>query len=183
METLMLPVDAVDSRSFDLGLLLIRVIFGLIFAAHGAQKLFGWFGGYGLAGTGGWMESMGFRPGKTFATAAGLGEFVGGLLFTLGFLGAVGPALMLSVMLVASITVHWKNGLFTTNNGVELPLLYATGAVGVALIGPGRYSVDSMLGNYRLLTPGATWIILALGLVGGFANLAMRRPSPASPPV
>jgi putative oxidoreductase len=179
----MLPVDAIDSPLVDLGLFLIRVVFGLVFAAHGAQKLFGWFGGYGLAGTGGWMESMGFRPGKTFATAAGLGEFLGGLLFTLGFLGAVGPALMLSVMLVASITVHRKNGLFTTNNGIELPLLYAAGAVGVALIGPGRYSLDQALGDYRLLSPGVTWIILALGLIGGFANLAMRRPTPASPPV
>jgi putative oxidoreductase len=179
----MLPVDAIDSPLVDLGLFLIRVVFGLVFAAHGAQKLFGWFGGYGLAGTGGWMESMGFRPGKTFATAAGLGEFGGGLLFTLGFLGAVGPALMLSVMLVASITVHRKNGLFTTNNGIELPLLYATAAIGVALIGPGRYSLDQMLGDYRLLTPGVTWIILALGFIGGFANLAMRRPTPASPPV
>lgn len=179
----MLPVDAIDSQLIDLGLLLIRVIFGLVFAAHGAQKLFGWFGGYGLAGTGGWMESMGFRPGKTFATAAGLGEFTGGLLFTLGFLGAVGPALMLSVMLVASITVHRKNGLFTTNNGIELPLLYATAAVGVALIGPGRYSLDQALGDDRLLTPGVTWIILVLGLIGGVVNLAMRRPTPASPPV
>jgi putative oxidoreductase len=179
----MLPVDAIDSPLVDFGLLLIRVIFGLVFAAHGAQKLFGWFGGYGLAGTGGWMESMGFRPGKTFATAAGLGEFAGGVLFTLGFLGAVGPALMLSVMLVASITVHRKNGLFTTNNGIELPLLYATAAVGVALIGPGRYSLDQALGDYRLLTPGVTWISLALGLIGGFVNLAMRRPTPASPPV
>jgi putative oxidoreductase len=165
------------------GLLLLRVVAGGTIFAHGAQKLFGWFGGFGIAGTGGWMESMGFRPGKTFATAAGLGEFVGGLLFTLGFLGAVGPALMLSVMLVASITVHRKNGLFTTNNGIELPLLYATGAVGVSLIGPGRYSVDAAIGDYRLLTPGVTWVILALGLIGGFANLAMRRPSPASPPV
>jgi putative oxidoreductase len=179
----MLPVDAIDSRLLDLGLLLIRVIFGLVFAAHGAQKLFGWFGGHGLAGTGGWMESMGFRPGKTFATAAGLGEFVGGLLFALGFLGPVGPALMLSVMLVASITVHRKNGLFATNNGIELPLLYATGAIGVSLIGPGRFSLDEALGDYWLLTPGMTWAILAVGLVGGLANLAMRRPSPASPPV
>ncbi|HST07680.1 MAG TPA: DoxX family protein [Gemmatimonadaceae bacterium] len=119
----MSPVDAIDSSLVDSGLLLIRLIFGLVFAAHGTQKLFGWFGGHGLAGTGGWMESMGFRPGKTFAAAAGLGEFVGGLLFALGWLGAVGPALMLAVMLVASITVHRKNGLFATNNGIELPLL------------------------------------------------------------
>jgi putative oxidoreductase len=179
----MLPTDAIDSQLLDLGLLLIRVIFGLVFAAHGAQKLFGWFGGFGIAGTGGWMESMGFRPGKTFATAAGFGEFVGGLLFALGFLGAVGPALMLSVMLVASVTVHRKNGLFATNNGIELPLLYATGAIGVALIGPGRYSLDAMLGDNWVLNPKVTWTILALGLLGGIGNLALRRPSPTSPTV
>ena len=98
----MVTPDAIDSQLLDLGLLLIRVVLGLIFAAHGAQKLFGWFGGYGLAGTGGFMESLGFRPGKTFAAEAALGEFVGGLLFALGFLGAVGPALMLSGMIVAS---------------------------------------------------------------------------------
>ena len=169
--------DAIDPQLLDLGLFLIRVVFGLVFAAHGAQKLFGWFGGYGLAGTGGFMESLGFRPGKTFATAAALSEFVGGLLFALGFLGPVGPALILSVMLVASITVHRKNAFFAATNGIELPLLIATAAVGIALTGPGRYSLDAALGNYRLLTPTATWMILAIGLIGGVANLAMRRPA------
>jgi putative oxidoreductase len=167
---------------FNFGLLLIRLVFGLAFAAHGAQKLFGWFGGYGIAGTGGFLESLGFRPGKMFATVSGLGEFIGGLLFALGFLGAAGPALMLSVMLVASITVHIKNGFFATGNGIELPLLYAVGAIGVALTGPGHYSLDAALG-YQLSTPKLTWIFLALGLIGGIANLALRRPSPSSPVV
>jgi putative oxidoreductase len=180
---MLLPTTAVDLKLFDLGLLIIRLISGLVFAAHGAQKLFGWFGGFGIGGTGGWMESMGFRPGKPFATAAGLGEFLGGLLLALGFLGPVGPALMLSVMLVASITVHLKNGLFAANNGFELPLLFATVGVGISLTGPGRYSVDAAMGNYKLLTPKVTWVILALGLIGGIANLMLRRPSPASPTV
>jgi putative oxidoreductase len=174
---------AIDPQLFNYGLLLIRFVFGLSFAAHGAQKLFGWFGGYGLGGTGGFMESLGFRPGKTFATVAALGEFVGGLLFVFGFLGAVGPALMLSVMLVASITVHRKNGFFVSNNGIEVPLLYATAAIGISLTGPGIYSLDAALGNYRLVTPKVTWIILALGLIGGIGNLALRRPSPSSPVV
>jgi putative oxidoreductase len=169
---------AIDSQLLDLGLLLIRVVLGLIFGAHGAQKLFGWFGGYGLAGTGGFMESLGFRPGKTFAAEAAFGEFVGGVLFALGFLGAVGPALMLSVMIVAIITVHRKNPFFVTTNGMEHPLMFATVAVGIALTGPGRYSLDAALGDYRLLTPQATWITLAIGVVGAFANLAMRRPAP-----
>ncbi len=169
--------DAIDPQMLDLGLFLIRVVFGLVFAAHGAQKLFGWFGGYGLAGTGGFLESIGFRPGKTFATAAALAEFGGGLLLALGFLGPVGPALLLSVMFVASMTVHRKNGFFVATNGIEHPLLMATVAVGIALTGPGRYSLDAALGNYRLLTPAATWGILAIGLIGGVANLAMRRPA------
>src|SRR4051812_44623372 len=101
--------DAIDTQLLDLGLLLVRVVFGLIFAAHGSQKLFGWFGGYGLAGTAGWLEGIGYRPGKIFATAAALGEFLGGLLLALGFLGPVGPALMVSVMIVAMVTVHWRN--------------------------------------------------------------------------
>jgi putative oxidoreductase len=172
--------DAIDVELLDLGLFLIRIVFGLILAAHGAQKLFGSFGGYGIAGTGGFMESLGFRPGKTFATAAGLAEFVGGLLLALGFLGPVGPALLLSVMFVAGMTVHRKNAFFVATNGLEHPLIMATAAVGIGLTGPGRYSLDAALGNYRLLTPAATWGILAIGLIGGIANLALRRPAPSA---
>ena len=172
--------DAIDSQLLDLGLFLIRVVLGLIFAAHGAQKLFGWFGGYGLAGTGGFLESLGFRPGKWFATMAALAEFTGGLLFALGFLGPVGPALMLSVMTVAMITVHRKNPFFVSTNGIEHPLMFATVAVGIALTGPGRYSLDQALGDFRLLTPSITGIILAVGVIGALANLAMRRNAPAA---
>ena len=84
------------------GLLVARLVLGLLMTAHGAQKLFGWFGGYGLTGTAGFFEQIGFRPGRLFATAAALGEVVSGLLVTLGFLGPVGPALMISVMIVAN---------------------------------------------------------------------------------
>ena len=102
------------------GLLLARLVFGLVMAAHGAQKLFGWFGGYGIAGTGNFFESIGFRPGRLFAALAGLGEFGGGLLLALGFLGPIGPALILSVMIVAAVSVHWGKGLFSTTNGIEV---------------------------------------------------------------
>jgi putative oxidoreductase len=85
---------------------------------------------------------------------------------------------MLSGMIVAIITVHRKNPFFVTTNGMEHPLMFATVAVGIALTGPGRYSLDAALGDYRLLTPQATWITLAIGVVGAFANLAMRRPAP-----
>jgi putative oxidoreductase len=82
-------------------------------------------------------------------------------------------------MFVAGITVHRKNAFFVATNGLEHPLIMGTAAVGIALTGPGRYSLDAALGDYRLLTPGVTWIILALGLIGAITNLAMRRPAPS----
>src|SRR5437870_11007403 len=104
----------------DAGLLVARVVFGLVMAAHGSQKLFGWFGGYGLAGTGGFFEQLGYRPGKTFAALAGWAEFSGGLLFALGFLGPVGAGLTISVMFVAAVTVHLAKGFFGSNAWSEL---------------------------------------------------------------
>src|SRR5947207_14472231 len=124
------------------GLLVVRLVFGLMMAGHGAQKLFGWLGGHGLAGTGGFFEQIGFRPGRLMAAAAGVGEFAGGLLVAAGVLGPIGPALMLSVMTVAS-SMHLGKGLFVTTNGIEVPLLYTAAAVGLALTGYGAYSLDA----------------------------------------
>ena len=157
----------------DAGLLLARMVVGLVMAAHGAQKTFGWFGGYGLAGTGGFFESLGFRPGRLFAGAAGFTEVAGGLLLALGLLGPLGPALIISVMIVAIATVHWQHGLFATNNGYELPLLNIAAVAAVALIGNGAYSLDALLG--LSWSSGVVWSVLALAVVGGFANLAVRR--------
>jgi len=157
------------------GLLIARVVLGTLMAAHGSQKLFGWFGGHGLRTTGEFFVQLGFRPGRLFATAASVGEVTSGLLVALGFLGPVGPALMISVMIVAAISVHWAHGLFATSNGIELPLLYATGALGLALVGPGPYSLDALLGITSAWTPGITWAVLAIGIVGGLANLMIRR--------
>src|SRR5438552_14827690 len=112
-------------------------------AAHGAQKLFGWFNGYGIAGTGGFFEGLGFRPGRFFAIGAGLGEFFGGLLTAFGLFGPFGPALIILVMVVAAAAVHWQKGFFATSNGIELPLLYATTALILASTGPGAYSLDA----------------------------------------
>ena len=163
----------------DQGLLIVRLVFGLLMAAHGAQKLFGWFGGHGLAGTAGFLEMLGFRPGRVFATTAALTEFASGLLVAFGLLGPVGPALMLSVMIVAAVSVHLKNGLFAMSNGIELPLVYGAAAAALTLTGPGRYSLDALLGLDALWTPALAWTALALGIVAGVANLAMRRPAPA----
>ena len=172
--------DLVLTPFLDLGFLFARVLIGLLIAAHGAQKLFGWFGGHGLAGTAGFFERLGFRPGRLFALAAGLGEFTSGALIAVGLFGPVGPALMLAVMLVAAISVHWRNGLFATNNGIEMPLLYGIAAVRFALTGPGRHSLDSALGLHWTWTPRVIWIALAVGLVGGLLSLVMRRQPPAA---
>ena len=164
----------------DAGLILVRLVVGPLMAAHGAQKLFGWFGGYGLAGTGGFFEGLGFRPGRTFAAAAGATELVSGTLVTLGLLGPVGPALMLSVMVVAAISVHWPN-VFAQSNGIEVPLLYGVTAASLALTGFGAYSLDAALGLTSLWTSAINWGALALGVLGGLANLSLRRPAAQAP--
>jgi putative oxidoreductase len=147
-------------------------------AAHGAQKLLGWFGGYGLNATGQFMSQLGFQPGRAFAAVASITEIASGLLIALGLLGPVGPALMLSVMIVAAVTVHWKNGVFAAQNGVELPLLYAAAAVGIAMTGFGQFSLDALFGISAKASE--TWIILAVGVAGAIGNLAMRRHSVAA---
>lgn len=169
-----------DAQTLSVGLLIARLVIGLLMAAHGSQLLFGWFGGRGLHATGELFGQLGFRPGDVFATAAALGEFVGGLLIAFGFLGPIGPAIMLAVMIVAAISVHWQNGVFATENGIELPLLYITAAIGLALAGPGRYSLDALLGFAAIWTPSLIWGALVVGVAGGFANLALRR-RPTSP--
>jgi putative oxidoreductase len=162
----------------DAGLLIARLVLGLAISAHGAQKLFGWFGGYGPKGTGGFFESLGFRPGVFFAVAAGAGELVGGLLTALGFLGPTGPALIILVMLVAVITVHWQQGFFADSKGIELPSLYMTAALALGVTGPGEYSLDGLFGLSTQLRPVVAWTVIAIAVVIAFANVAVRRPRP-----
>ena len=168
----------IDPQMLGVGLLVARLVLGLLMAAHGAQKLFGWFGGYGLNATGEFMVQLGFPSGRAFASAASVGEIASGLLVALGLLGPVGPAIMISVMIVAAVTVHLKNGVFATSNGIELPLLYATGALAIALAGFGPFSLDALLGIMTIWTPRVISIVLAVGVVGGLGNLVIRR-SPA----
>ena len=163
--------------TLDAGLLVARLVLGLAMAAHGAQKLFGWFGGHGLAGTAGFFEMLGFRPGRLFATAAALGEVGAGLLVALGLLGPIGPATMLAVMIVATVSVHWKNGFFATQNGIELGALYATGALALAFTGPGAWSLDALLGIETLATLPVTVAVVAAAIAAGLGTLLLRRPA------
>ena len=163
----------------DAGLLIARLTFGLLIAAHGSQKLFGWFGGYGLDGTAGFLESLGFRPGRVFAASAAVSEVAGGVLLALGLLHPIAAALTLAVMIVAAVSVHWRHGLFAMTNGIEVPLLYGAAAVALALTGPGAYSADAALGLTAWWTPAVVWTVLAVAVVGGFANLGLRRTATA----
>src|SRR6478672_3785133 len=168
---------SVDPIAFSSGLLIGRLVLGLAIAAHGAQKLFGWFGGPGLDATGGMFDSLGFRPGRLFALTAGAAEVAGGLLVTLGLFGPVGPALMLSVVAVAAIKEHWPQGFFAHNNGIELPLIYGVGAIVLALTGPGLWSLDALLGLDALSQPRIELVALLVALAGGIANVLARRPA------
>ena len=129
----------------NIGLLIIRLVIGLLFVGHGAQKLFGWFGGYGLKGTGGWFESIGMKPGVTVALFAGLAELIGGILFVLGLLTPLAAVLIAGTMLMAIMKVHSPNGLWATANGYEYNLTLIAVVIGIALIGPGQFALDAFL--------------------------------------
>jgi len=160
----------------NLALFAARLLIGAIFFAHGSQKLFGWFGGYGLKGTGGFFESLGMRPGALFAFVAGVGEFAGGILTLLGWLNPVGPSLIIAVMIVAIVTVHITKGLWNTNGGYEFPLANIAAALAISATGNGAYSLDAVASPPILANPSAYWIILAVAIAGALLSLAARRP-------
>ena len=125
--------------------LVLRVPIGLILAAHGAQKLFAWFGGYGLEGTGQWMASIGLEPGYLMALMAGCAEFFGGLALALGLLTRPAALLTAFTMLIAIFSVHIDNGLFMSNNGYEFGLALLAASVSLLFSGAGRASVDRLV--------------------------------------
>jgi putative oxidoreductase len=165
----------------EIGLLLIRLVVGLLLAGHGAQKLFGWFGGHGLNGTGGFMETLGLRPGTFHAAAAGMAEFGGGVLLALGLVTPLAAALVGATMVVAIVTVHWSKGIWSTNGGYELPLTYAAVAIGLAFNGAGRWSLDHAIG-WNLHGLGWGLAATAVALIGAAGiGVEIRRPHSASP--
>jgi putative oxidoreductase len=163
----------------DIGLLATRLALGLSYASHGAQKAFGWFGGPGPEGAAGMMESLGFKPGPTYAAMASYGEITSGLLIALGAGGPIGPAMLLSNMLVAQTTVHAKNGFYASKGGVELGTLYAAGALALASSGYGAVSFDRALGVHdKINHPVLKTLVLAGALAAGYAVLAQRKVGP-----
>jgi putative oxidoreductase len=166
----------------EVGLLILRLVVGLTMAAHGAQKLLGWFGGYGIAGTGQFFEQLGFRPGRWHAAQAGLAEILAGLFLAAGFLTPAAAAVLVAVMLVAAVGVHLKGGFFAQNSGYEYTLVLGAAALALAFTGPGAISLDHALG---IAWSGPKWGLgaLAAGLVGGAVPLIARRvpEAPAAP--
>ncbi len=128
-----------------IGALILRVPVGVILAAHGAQKLFGWFGGYGLEGTGQWMASIGLEPGFLMALLAGSAEFFGGLALALGLLTRPAAVVTAFTMLVAMFSVHAGNGLFMSNNGYEYALTLLAATASLAVTGAGSFALDNIL--------------------------------------
>lgn len=162
----------------DLGLFLLHVVPGLLLMGHGAQKLFGWFGGHGPAGTGQFMDSLGMRPGRRMAQAAGLNEFGGGLLLALGLLVPLAAVMIASTMLVAALTAHRGKGIWATDGGSELPLLYGLTPVALTFHGAGQWSLDHAIGWGAELS-GLGWGLGVLGLaaLGAVTVVAAARHS------
>src|SRR4051812_38827355 len=160
----------------DIALLVLRVVVGLFFIGHGAQKLFGSFGGHGLQGTAGFFDSIGMGPGRRNALVAGWGELAGGALLFLGLVTPLGSALIIGVMLVAISTVHAKNGPWVTDGGWEYNAVLVAVAFALAGAGPGEISLDDLFGWMPDIT-GTGWAFAALaaGMLGAAGAHATSR--------
>jgi len=140
-------IQRLTSTNANVASLILRVPVGIILTAHGAQKLYGWFGGYGLEGTGQWLASVGIEPGYLMALLAGGAEFFGGIALILGLLTRPAAIVSAFTMLVALLTVHLGNGLFLSNNGFEYALALLAATVALAIQGGGTLSVDRIIGQ------------------------------------
>ena len=159
----------------DIGILIMRIFFGLAIAAHGSQKLFGWFGGYGIKGTGQFFEGLGFRPGSMFAAAAGLGEFGGGVLLALGFFTPFGAASVLAAMLVAMVSVHLRMDSSRWAMGLNFRFFMQSLLSEWRLPDLERTPSINCLQLTRLFEPAIVAGVLVLAVIGAFVTLALRR--------
>ena len=160
------------------GLLVLRLVVGLTMAGHGAQKVFGWWGGPGIKA---WTEGvarMRIRPAVPFAWLAALAELGGGLLLAFGFLSPLGSLAIIGTMLVAIATVHWPNGFWNTKRGYEFNLTLIAAVLALGLAGPGTYSVDQAVG-FHLPEPITLLVGLVAVVIGVAGMLAFRSPKPA----
>jgi len=160
-------------NTIDLSLLILKLGVGLTFAAHGAQKVFGWWGGPGLAGWQGAMAHMGFRPARLFALVSALVELAGGLLLAAGLVTPLAAALLIAQTVVIIGQVHWANGFFNTKGGFEFPFVLGIGTTALGLGGPSSIGIDPALGI--AVDPAARGALLVLGLVAGLIALAIPR--------
>tara|TARA_R110001583_G_scaffold3812_2_gene23263 strand:- start:1003 stop:1449 length:447 start_codon:yes stop_codon:yes gene_type:complete len=138
-------INKLTSSNAGFATLALRIPIGITFMAHGAQKLFAWFGGYGLEGTGQWMESIGLAPGYLLALMTGGAEFFGGIALLIGLLVRPAAFVLAFTMLVAIVSVHFVNGLFMSNNGYEFALALLAASFSLLMSGAGRLSIDEIL--------------------------------------
>jgi putative oxidoreductase len=160
----------------SIALLILRATVGSLLAGHGAQKLFGAFEGPGFQGTTGWLESMGLKPGRFWAWLAGTSEFLGGLLTAVGALNPIGPLLALGSMLMATLKVHRGKPIWVTAGGAELPVTNMAAVTAIAIAGPGRLSVDGLLGTRLsrwLFIPGVVAVVAAVAIAAQSSDEAM----------
>lgn len=162
-----------------LGLALLRWIVGGLFFGHGTQKLFGWFGGHGLEGTAGFFESLGLRPGRRHAMAAGSAEAGGGALLALGLATPAASAALIGTMFTAIRKVHFAKGPWVTEGGYEYNLVLMAIMVALADVGPGDFSLDHALGT-EVRGPLVALLALAGG-VAGATVMTRTTPEPAEP--
>ena len=159
--------------SADLGLLALRMAVGLTFAAHGAQKAFGWWEGAGYAGWTGTLQKMGWRPAPLWALVSTAAELGAGLLLAVGFLTPLAATALVGQSIVIVFSAHWAKGFWNTKGGLEFPLSLAAGTIAVGLVGPGAISADSAL---RLTFSDPIRLgLVGLGLLGGAGALLIRR--------
>src|SRR6184192_816746 len=168
-----------SSVTRDLGLLVLRLTVGGLVAGHGSQKLFGWFEGPGLKGTAGWLETLGLTPGTPWAAAASVSEFGGGVLTTLGFLHPLGPLGTMGAMIMATVKAHWGKPIWASQGGAELPVINMATALALTLTGPGRFSLDQVLGIRlpRVLVITVAIVEAVMVIIG-----IMSRPTPPPAP-